>query len=260
MTDSRRSEASWFDDAMKSDEPLLPELQDALNDSLENLSGLPIIRHPFYTGILHHPALVNAEYVAARRVALEAYARGDYQTFMAFVSKPFRLSIMAGDLVFWKPKAHQLVSELPWVWSSSEPDDTEPAWLRLWRRAFAANGRSIVTDAKRVPSAKTWIVYRGEEGKPKKRGIAWTTKREVAEYFANRFGIDQIAKQPGTVYVGEVDRADILGYVTGRSEMEVIVPVSRVRILDKSSAPSPQVTAARARRNWATSLKKEIQS
>lgn len=65
----------------------------------------------------------------------------------------------------------------------------------------------------------TLTVYRGVTSHNSQRikALSWTTDRETAEWFANRFDED------GTVYVAEIDKSHIYAYFTCRDESEVIV-------------------------------------
>jgi len=62
-------------------------------------------------------------------------------------------------------------------------------------------------------------IYRGEDSKstPYKKAYSWTTNLETAKWFANRFS------KNGKIYKGQVNVKDILDYLEGRSESEVLV-------------------------------------
>lgn len=71
-------------------------------------------------------------------------------------------------------------------------------------------------------------IYRGEGTKstPYKRGgISWTLSREQAVWFANRYN------SQGTVYRVEVGIDQVLAYITGRGEEEVIVNCEKERVV-----------------------------
>lgn len=65
----------------------------------------------------------------------------------------------------------------------------------------------------------TVTVYRGVTPHNAKniKALSWTLDRDVAEWFAHRFG------ENGTVYEAQIDKNHIFALFTGRNESEVIV-------------------------------------
>ena len=121
----------------------------------------------------------------------------------------------------------QAIEGLPHAWSGSDPDDTDPRFLALWRLAFKANRYRTVRDPKGRPimtdpgMSGTVHVYRGQDkGAP--FGIAWSLSKVVATKFAKGAATRQSNRQ-GVVYEGWVPRKSILGYCVERSESEVIL-------------------------------------
>jgi hypothetical protein len=115
------------------------------------------------------------------------------------------------------------------LWRGSDPDDSDPTFLEVWKAAHAAKvakrGKylsSYLRDGKPLPSnARTVTVYRGQDpGAP--MGIAWTTDFDTAEKFARGAATRQKNRE-GVVLVAHVMRSAILAYITGRGESEVIV-------------------------------------
>ena len=65
------------------------------------------------------------------------------------------------------------LTDLPGCGRGSDPDDTDPRFLDLWKRARIANGGSYLRDGKALPRRRILQVYRGQdEGAP--FGIAWS--------------------------------------------------------------------------------------
>lgn len=119
-----------------------------------------------------------------------------------------------------------LLAALPHLWRGSDPDDTDPRFLALWRKAFNANGRSPVRDGRPLPPGKVLVVFRGQAaGEP--YGIAWSLDPKVAQKFARTLG-GRTTRQGGVVYHGWVMRPNIMAYLTGRQEAEVIVDPAHV--------------------------------
>ena len=59
-----------------------------------------------------------------------------------------------------------------------------------------------------------FAVYRGFQGR-REKGIAWTTDREKAVWFANRFAVLDRFGEP-KLLTGVARKEDVLGYFTGR--------------------------------------------
>jgi hypothetical protein len=80
------------------------------------------------------------------------------------------------------------------------------------------------------PDVKEYVtVYRGatEKSTPLNRTYSWTLKKDVAKYFANRWG------SRGTVYKARVRADNIIAYYDGRNEEEVLVLPEHITALTK---------------------------
>jgi hypothetical protein len=116
-------------------------------------------------------------------------------------------------------------------WSGSDPDDTDPRFLTLWKRAWERNHRQFITDpdGTDLPMRKRITIYRGQD-LDAPIGIAWSTSSRVARKFANGAGSRQW-NRGGVVLKGTVARVNILAYLTDRHENEVIVDPATVEIV-----------------------------
>jgi hypothetical protein len=123
----------------------------------------------------------------------------------------------------------ELIKLLPEIWVSSDPDDTDPDYLELWKAARAAKG-SMVTDGEEIFVTREGIltVYRGQVGE--ELGISWTTDPRIAEKFSRSGGL-RATQHGGRVIKGTVRRGDILAYLTRRDESEIIVDPVTVEII-----------------------------
>ena len=120
-----------------------------------------------------------------------------------------------------------ILDELPDLWRGSDPDDTDPRFLDLWRRAWERNGRRYLRDGAALPRPHNLIVYRGQdENDP--MGIAWTLDIEIARKFARGAGM-RVSDYQGTVMIGKVARRDVLAYLTKRGEQELIIDPRNVK-------------------------------
>ena len=70
-------------------------------------------------------------------------------------------------------------------------------------------------------------VYQGFQGR-RDKGIAWTTDREKAVWFANRFAVLDRFGEP-KLLTGVTLKKDVLGYFTGRGESEVVIDPAKVK-------------------------------
>lgn len=109
-------------------------------------------------------------------------------------------------------------------WSSSDPDDTDPRFLELWRKAFIRNNWKYVRDGRPLPRGAMGkiIVYRGQDDANGNYGIAWTTDPKIAERFANGAATRQ-RNRGGKIIMATVKRTKVLAYLTDRGESETII-------------------------------------
>lgn len=122
-----------------------------------------------------------------------------------------------------------LLPQWPELWRGADPDDTDPRFLDVWKRAVAANGGKYLRDGDRLPRQKGnayqqgyLTIYRGGVTTTAAReGIAWSHDRSVAEKFAAGMGTRAMVN--GVLVKGMIRRDKVLGYLTGRNEYEVVV-------------------------------------
>lgn len=129
-------------------------------------------------------------------------------------------------------KPEDVYPDLCSLWASSDPDDTRLACLWIFRDAFLANGSRILRDERGwgdLGRRRMIRVYRGDISLKNPIGFAWTLKEEIAERFASGAGV----RRPiigGVVRSGIIHRKDVLAYITGRAEHEIIVPAHCVKV------------------------------
>lgn len=147
-----------------------------------------------------------------------------FEEALPFVGSYGRLDFAARAIADARVDATVVFEMLPELWCGSDPDDTDPRFLDLWTDAWNANGRKTITDGKRLPKGEILTVYRGQDEAVDLAayGIAWSLDQAIAEKFARGAATRQ-ANRGGTVYSALVHSKNVMGYLTGRGESEVIV-------------------------------------
>ena len=113
---------------------------------------------------------------------------------------------------------------LPNLWSMSDPDDTDPRFLALWREAWEANGYVALIDGDDdtdLPDVEVLDIYRGQDPGDT-LGIAWSLDQKIAEKFAKGAALRQ-ANRNGDILHARIERRLVMGYLTRRGEAEVVI-------------------------------------
>lgn len=116
---------------------------------------------------------------------------------------------------------------LPEVWPNSDPDDTDPRFLNLWRQAWGRNDFRYLRDGGPLPRNHSLVVYRGQD-EGDRLGISWSLNKDIAERFAKGAAL-RVRNRGGVIYVGKVDRRNVMAYLTGRNEDELIIDPALIR-------------------------------
>jgi len=125
-----------------------------------------------------------------------------------------------------------LMENIADLWTGADPDDTSVANLAVWKRAFHRNGGTI-RDGRPLPKAGEGgfiKVFRGGSPFTVRNGFSWTTDPKIAGKFAATNG-GRAVVQGGVVITGLVRPRDVLAYLTGRGESEVIVDPRLVELV-----------------------------
>lgn len=138
-----------------------------------------------------------------------------------------------------KVKLQDILPDLCNMWSGSDPDDTDHRYLKLWKAAYKAKGETLYDDALPVKWARKRIirVYRGQDRGMYNQGvlgIAWTTDKNIARKFARGAWARQ-SDRAGEILHGTIQRKDILAFIQGRGESEVIADPGSVLVTGKEN-------------------------
>lgn len=178
---------------------------------------------------LGYSALIIAGDMISRENGDDALAAGSPFMYAGMLVGSFARFAWAIDAYERGAIAWQdLAPNLPDLWRDSDPDDTDPRFAAVWRRARVEAGR-VITDADDVaPPTSPLTLYRGQDrGAP--IGLSWSLDRATAVKFARGAGVRQ-ASRKGVVLVGTCAYDDAFAYLTGRGEAEIVVDPAAVRI------------------------------
>jgi hypothetical protein len=123
-----------------------------------------------------------------------------------------------------------LLKMLPELWTGSDPDDTCPEYLQLWKDAFVANKDRIIFDDKSVRLPAVSTIYRGQL-KDASVGISWSLDINVAKKFARTGGLRHMINN-GMILKAKVNRKHVLAYLRGRGEQEIIVDPKNALLIE----------------------------
>lgn len=175
-------------------------------------------------------SFMSAIVIAGDKISEERSKRWVAEGLPGIDALTFVGSFAALDFAVWAVENGHLAKDvlldrLADLWSSTDPDDTDPRFLALWVEAWERNGRKPVLQnpAKPLPRKKVLRVYRGQD-EDSPLGIAWSLDPKVAEKFARGAGTRQ-SDRPGVVIFTDVPRDKVLGFCPDRGESEVILPV-----------------------------------
>lgn len=211
---------------MKNEE-LLPTLQDYVEEG----DWGPMLRHPLVYSIpLMLPGQANMAFLQKKAALDEAILKEDWATVVWLHERPYRLWALCEHIVGWDDEADGV--EIPVsllglpqdkrdlaadVWADSENiSQNIEEWTALfagWECGFEMLFSDDPEGWAELNSPLT--VYRAgiDDG-----GWSWTLDPEVAAFFAKRFGANHVMS------VGKVRKECVFGYLTRRSEAEVLVP------------------------------------
>lgn len=175
-------------------------------------------------GLSHISAYIMAKDAASQEYADKALADGQPWHKAAWVIGSYGRCDWVKRLVESGVIQHRDVFPhlLP-LWRGSDPDDTDPFWLDMFKRAKREH-KSMLFDGEHRPAwtlrQRPITVYRGQI-LDKPLGIAWTTNLDVAKAFGASGGT-RSARPDGLVLTGKVYPWDVLAFITQRGEDEVV--------------------------------------
>ncbi len=189
----------------------------------------PSVKHPLVFSIIHTPtmnAYINAQFRAKKQAVEEALAEKKWAKYIWLHERPYRVDAFRGI-------SAQLDGPQYWELLGEVYIDSENVWQNRdeWLALLQVNlpGREMMTDEKDravftlAPEAggllDETVVYRGYRHEDGLDGFSWTLNKATAKWFARRF-----PHQGGiaTVATGKVARDNVIAYLTGRGELEIL--------------------------------------
>lgn len=195
-----------------------PELRLHLCDD----GGWTYLSHPLVQQVPFYSwKMANTQLHAKRERLAKDIAAKNWHAVMWWFERPYRIEALAN---YMKEIPHDEFRELLLlVWMDTEAPTHNYGTrrlLRLFRRAGFIMDADVV-DLEAMPPRLT--LYRGTRPKYK-HGLSWTLDEDKARWFANRL------RPYGRVYRCEVDKRDILAWVSGRGEREIVIDTHGVTI------------------------------
>lgn len=219
------------------DEPLHPDLAPYL---IESNAGMPLLAHRLVHQVMPINGHANRLYEQKSQMLAEAEADEDWSSIIhILIERPYRCEALI-DYVMGRdeydmplpmkgctPEVADLVA---FVWTDSENihqhvDD----WLAITEGHLPGEpllmGDQEAFDALPVDEHGRLEVWRGDcnDG-----GWSWTLDEKVARFFCARWGEDN------DLLHGWVDKRYVFGYLTNRSESEVMVRREHVQDLSRT--------------------------
>jgi hypothetical protein len=238
--DGRYSDAEV--DAML-DEPLEPDLVEWMEpeDSESTLEGW--LRHPLLIAAWasHWPGVANRIVEWKREQVATALKRGQWHKAVWLHERAHRCNA----LVHVEHLAGKRMTNLEYwtlveaVWIDSENiGQNRDQWDALWTSKRTRREMVMTPEEREALAAMPdpIPVYRGCIAERNPDGLSWTLDFDRARWFAQRF---EWHGTP-TVLAGDVAKADVLAYFTGRNEQEIVS--QSVRITARRAVPKKEAS------------------
>lgn len=206
------------------DEPLCDELRACLID----MGDFIALRHPLVVDIAPIGGACNRRLRHKRQLLADpAYARLSKRIWL--YERPFRLDKICGWVDAADEADDDVREALAMAWMDMESDDADPDIVDMCVGAFRKVG-FITQDADVIACADDAAAVRLYRGGANPNGMAWSSSREVAEFFAAR---EARGGGERVVWEARCDAEGALAYLTGRQEYEIVCDPAYVRVVGR---------------------------
>lgn len=191
-----------------------------------------MFHHKYFIEIMHRPehaGLTNFKVDFTEKRVKEARAKKQWSRFIYLHERPYRLEAFLEIADELRPRDYwKLVGG---IWQDSENIwQCRDYWDEIFSRDDPMRGlmmdRSERSALAKLPDKLT--IYRGDKTANRARkGLSWTLDRSRAQWFAKR-----LCKKGDTAFVakGKIAKKDVIAYLTGRNESEIIASPLNIRI------------------------------
>jgi hypothetical protein len=180
----------------------------------------------------HGVEMANKIYEGKSRQIAEAIQSQDWTLFVFLHERPYRVDALIELINEFGVSGKDLWPVVGEVWSDTESVRFEgDAWRTIWctncpDREWAM-AREEFERLNMVPEQLE--IWRGVNHEDAVRSLSWTLDRDVAVWFARRFAA---VHDPVLLARGWVSKRNVLAYLTGRSEAEIVVLPENVREIE----------------------------
>lgn len=204
-------------------EDLLPELQPYVSDTGHFIA----LRHPLLYAVPYMEQM-NAMYNEQYRVKMEhlekAKEEGKWTKYFILIERPYRIEYF-NDMSDEVPD-DQYWEILGWLWRDSENIWQVEHFVRDLLTAERPHREKFMTNDEHEFLASLpdqIVVYRGHQH-INKMGWSWSLSFGKAVFFARRY-----QKKRFGIVRGIVSKKDIIGYLEGRQEFEIVIDPEHVQ-------------------------------
>jgi hypothetical protein len=215
--------AEWTEPA-----ELRPELQDCI---VEMRTFGAFIKHPYVNDIYmpQFHARYNKQYEYKLQACAEAMANGKWHSYIFLHERPWRYEAL--QAIADRMSAEEYWEAVVDVWMDSENiREHQEEWDELLRDRRPGH-EHMMDDEERTALAampEEIMIYQGHTDE-RDDGWSWTIDRKKAEWFGRRFASMEQAEPRMTVAMAKRD--DVLAYLTGRGESEILIDPDLVVVI-----------------------------
>jgi hypothetical protein len=208
---------------------VLLEAKEKYFDPQTKLAGEMIEADPSLNTIT---ALIRAGDQLSRKRADEAVAEGTPVLLASiFVGSFSRFDWIVEQYFMENIEDEDFFQEICELWRGADPNDTDPVFLTVWEEAYNWNGEMLRDDdTKFLPSGDPITIYRGQLTFEEPMGVSWSLSKDIATKFSHGASIRAYVEN-GVLLEALVDKRDIIAYITGRGEEEIIINPTNVRLV-----------------------------
>jgi len=187
-------------------------------------SGIQMIHNPLYVGVYSEHRfmneMVNNAYHKKKKHLQEYVEQQKIESVINLIERPYRVeSTMEALRSWWQPNKDAYWDLISWLWQDTEcVYENLDTWIELMTLEFS-EPQLMMNDKEKEVYDNLPEIVRVYRGGVDDKGLSWSLSREKAEWFANRFDYGY------QVFEKEIKKSDILAYLNGRQEQEIICNV-----------------------------------